>query len=438
MSLWATALVLALLVGLGGLALLVVPSGQGARRPAPTPPQPSPEPAVSLPSPSREERPPAAEPPPDDSPAGEPRKDAAPLGEVIRRFSNPEAPVAVQRSDAWRLAAAGTPEAMAALRVPLAKGPAHLEAAVAEALGRCKHPDARPLMLACLKSPHVEVVRAALRGLAATGDPALVNTFEELLDDPKRPDDVRAQAAAALGSLDCAASFQVLAASYSRFARDDELEAIAEAVLEGLATLPFARAEAFFKGLLDGPEVFEGSRIAALEALSHAGEAALPLLLKHAADDKDPAARAAAAWAIAAQGCTGAAEKLLGLIPNEKDPFVRERLWGAVRMQTGLPPEKLWDLALAERSDMARLTAFECLARLCHEPHDPEWAARFDLAAVPELLATALAGDARERVARQRAAAVLRLARTPEARKALDAIAEHPEPPAALRPTRHK
>ncbi len=409
------------LVAVAGLVALLAGGGQrGPERPraaSPLPQQlPGKAPRKATESPTKQTLP---QPGPGESKAGP----AASLDQTIRRILNPQAPLTARRADAWRLAAAGTPEALAALKRALANGPSYLKAAIGEALGQCKDPEAREMLLSLAKGRDDVAARAALRGLGMTGDKGLVEPLAEILADPGRPEDVRAEAALALGGLDCPASFQALAAGHTRFAAAEPDGFLAKAILQGLARLPFARGEAFFKSLLDAPEANADSRIAAIEALTEADDAAVPLLLKHAGGDNDPDARASAAWALLAHaGTTDMAESLLALLEKEKDPFVRQRLWQTLRSQRKIPSERLWRVGMEERGPAARLVAFECLAAACNAARSAEMAERFDLAVVPELEATALAGGKRERGLRLAAIKVLKLAQTPGAAKALDAI----------------
>jgi len=121
--------------------------------------------------------------------------DTTPLNSVIQRFLDPNTPLKVRRADAWRIAKAGTPEAMAVLKQALNDAPPNLKAAIGEALGYCNHPDAKKMMLSLLESNDEVAARGAIRGLAATDDSEAIEVISQVLLDSARSGSLRIQTA---------------------------------------------------------------------------------------------------------------------------------------------------------------------------------------------------------------------------------------------------
>jgi HEAT repeat protein len=352
--------------------------------------------------------------------------DTTPLNSVIQRFLNSNTPLKARRADAWRIAKAGTPEAMAALNQALNDAPSSLKAAIGEALGYCDHPDAKKMMLSLLESNDEVAARGAIRGLAATDDSEAIEVISQVLLDSARPESLRIQTAVVLGEIDTPTAYKALINSFSRIEEPDA-DGIAGAILEGLGKLPFTKTEAFFSSLLSSQNATSELRVAAIEALANSSEDAASLLFEYTKADLDPEVRAAAAWAISTLSESGnISSELVDLVQTEKDPNVRRRLFEAISNQTDVPVERLLPIAMAEQNPAARLAAFELVADVLNRSPQPMLATQFDRSVVQELLTIALQeGDFQSQL---RSIITLKKAKTPDAVNALETIGKSSDP----------
>ena len=336
---------------------------------------------------------------------------------LIARLLDDTLPLQDRRQAARDLAAIGSDDAIAALKVALYDGPPYLKAAIGEGLGQSPHPEAWPLLLDLANGADEITARGALRGLALRGETQATDVLAQFLADSDKPESIRTEAALALGDVNRPEALEAL----TRAATDSPDESVLGSILEGLGKRPFAETEAFFRGYLETPNLSAENKTAALEALGQAQGEVAPFLLQYAADP-DPQARAAAAWALASiDSETDLGPALTDLLKKETDPEVRLRLYQALDSQTGSDPGTLLALAQKETDPAARLAGLQTLARACGSDAPPEVLAYFNQTAVPELKNAALTGENSQ----DRLTAVMALgqAGTAESRDALQQLA---------------
>ena len=382
---------------------------------------PAQPPAVAEPAPANTSVPAAALAP---TPASVPPRPVLPAGwtqstnaALIARLLDNTLPLQDRRQAARDLAAIGSDNAIAALKVALSDGPPYLKAAIGEGLGQSPHPEAWPLLLDLANGADEIAARGALRGLALRGETQATDVLAQFLADSDKPESIRTEAALALGDVNRPEALEAL----TRAATDSPDESVLGSILEGLGKRPFAETEAFFRGYLETPNLSAENKAAALEALGQAQGEVAPFLLQYAADP-DPQARAAAAWALASiDSETDLGPALTDLLKKETDPEVRLRLYQALDTQTGSDPGTLLALAQKETDPAARLAGLQTLARACGSDAPPEVLTYFNQTAVPELKNAALTGENPQ----DRLTAVMALgqAGTAESRDALQQLA---------------
>jgi HEAT repeat protein len=318
----------------------------------------------------------------------------------------------LRKQAAWQLANVGTGEALAALRQSLSSAPAELRAAVAEALGNCADRQAGRMLKELLKDEDEDVIRAAIRGLAASGNRAAVDVLSQFILSPKETDGIRAEAALALGKIDSTDSLGMLV----RLVGEIDDREIAEALLSGLGRLPLEQTQDFFQRYLASSETEIDLRVAALEALGESASAAAPFLVKYLQAEEDEI-RAAAAWAIANLDTPGdVAGALVTRLRNESEPEVRMRLYQALQNQDVFD-SGVTSIIAAEQDPAARIAGYQLLARQVGRGGDAALGVQFDQVVVPRLAELAINGaDIAERL---NAVVALKLGNTPEALRAL-------------------
>lgn len=345
---------------------------------------------------------------------------------LIPRLLDATQPEKARAAAAEDLARLGTEEAMSALKSVLAAVASSptLKAAVAEALGRCPHRDARALILELAENADETIARGAMRGLAALDDSAALGTLVSFLNNEQKPAGVRGEAALGLGTMENPEAFTALQAAFHATADP----ALTRDILEGAGHRPFTETRDFFTGLLQDQNTPGETRVAALEAIGHSPGDATPFLLSYAMNP-DPQARAAAAWALAfADHENTLARPLVGLLKSETEPAVRTRLYEALAKEPQFEASTVQQMVEAETDATARLAGFNALARTTAAPEGAQYS---DERAVPELPQTALHG----RTLPHRLAAVtaLQRARTPAARAALAVLTQSSADPRVLK-----
>jgi HEAT repeat protein len=309
-----------------------------------------------------------------------------------------------------------TGEALAALRQSLSNAPPELRATVAEALGNCADSQAGAILKELLNDENEDVIRGAIRGLAASGNRAAVDILSQLILSPKQSDGIRSEAALALGKIQGGDSLRTLVRLVSEV-NDRE---IAEALLSGLGRLPIEQTQDFFQRYLASSETEVELRVAALEALGDSKSAAAPFLVKYL-QSEEAEIRAAAAWAIANLDAPGdVAGALVARLPNESEPEVRVRLYQALQNQEIFDIGGVTSIIATEQDLAARLAGYQLLAREVARAHDSALALQFDKLAVPRLAELAIKGANMNQ--RLNAVVALKQANTPAAIRALASI----------------
>ena len=338
-----------------------------------------------------------------------------PTGKLALQLLNESTPLKLRRAAASGLARVGSAEAFQALNVGLLSTNSLVKASIAESLGECPHPEAPALLSRLLDDDNEAVARGAVRGLGSRGDTAAAETLTQVLFDPDRPEELRAEAALTLGDI---AQPEALAA-LTRAINEIQDEAIVEQIWEGLGSRPFSETEVLFRSYLDSPNLSSEDKVMALEALGNTEGNVAPLFLDFA-DDADPDVRAAAAWGLVGvesePGLNGRVVEWLG---NESSAEVREHLYQALSSQEDLDPAAALALVQKENDPSARLAALGLAAAAC-DSESPELLAYFNQTAVPELRAIAASGsDLGDRL---NSVMALGRAGTPEAFLALEEV----------------
>jgi len=344
--------------------------------------------------------------------------------QLIAQLLDPKESLTARRAAARALARSGSEEAVEALECVLRDGPAQLRAAVAEALGECPSPDARPLLLTLAHDADETTARGAMRGLAALGDAAATGVLASSLFDEKKSTALRTEAALALGGVQESAALDAL----TRAVREIRDETLLNHVLDGLGHRPFAETEATFREFLKRDDLTTASRVAAIEALGHVPDSATTFLLGYATDPSQEL-RAAAGWALTTADNPGdIGPQLLGWLQQESDPAVRLRLYQALSHQDVVALATVLPSIQRETDADARVAGLGLLADALRTDGHPDASRYFDSTAVAELKNTALTSNRLD----QSLAAIMALDRagTPAALTALGDIAQHPADPA--------
>ncbi len=345
------------------------------------------------------------------------RKSSHSLAEWIDLLKDETQTVQVRRQAAQALAKDGSEAALSALKEALNHAPSTVRAAIAQALGDSPSPEAGPLLLALLNDADETTARGAVRGLANRNTPEGAKALADVLSSEQKPLSVRGEAALSLGTMNQPGALQTLMQAASEIRNPS----LAGDVLRGLGSRPFAETEAFFSNYLQSPDVGRDLRVAALEAMGRAQGDPNPLLVRFA-NDADPQARAAAAWAMSATETQGGfGPELAAMLPQENNAEVRTRLYQALANQDNCNPETILGLVQKETQPQARLAGLDLLARGLSEQPTPETLAFFNQTGVPELKDSALnASDSHDRLA---CVIALQRAHTPESAEALEQIA---------------
>jgi HEAT repeat protein len=334
---------------------------------------------------------------------------------LIATLLDSSQPLKLRRQAAWQLAKVGTSEALAALRQSLSNAPPQLRATIAEALGNCPDRQASAILKELLKDENEDVIRGAIRGLAANGNHAVVDIMSQLILSPKQTDGIRGEAALALGEIQGGDSLGTLVRLVSKV---NERE-LTEALLSGLGRLPIEQTQEFFQRYLESSETEIDLRVAALEALGESAGAAAPFLIKYL-QSEEAEIRAAAAWAIANLEAPGdVAGMLVSRLRSESEPEVRIRLYQALQNQERFDVG-VTSVIATEQDLAARLAGYQLLAREVARGRDSALAVQFDQLVVPRLAELAISGASMNE--RLNAVVALKQANTPAAIRALAGI----------------
>ena len=334
---------------------------------------------------------------------------------LIATLLDPSQPLKLRRQAAWQLATIATADALAALRQSLLNAPPQLKAAVAEALGNCPDTRAASILKELLRDESEDVIRGAIRGLAAKGDRDAVDALSTLVQNPKLSNAIRAEAATGLGEIQGGDSLGTLV----RLVSEVNEREITEALLSGLGRLPIEQTQDFFQRYLESSETEIDLRVAALEALGESAGAAAPFLVKYLQSEQAEI-RAAAAWAIANLETPGdVAGTLIARLRSESESEVRVRLYQALQNQERFDVG-VTSVIAAEQDPAARLAGYQVLAREVAGGRDSALAVQFDQIVVPRLAELAISGASMNE--RLNAVVALKQANTPETIRALAGI----------------
>jgi len=334
----------------------------------------------------RKSRPPS-EPLSPKEPAIQPQVPADPAATaLIAQLLDNSLPLKNRRQAARDLAKLNSDAAMAGLKQGLSSGPPYLKAAMGEALGESKHPEARSTLLGMIAGDDETAARGAVRGLAERGDAEAAEDLSNVLFDKGRPESVRTEAALALGDVQQPAAVPALIRAITTSGD----EAITEHALDGLGKHPFTETGDFFRQYLEAPDTPADAKVSALEALGNAPDEVAPFLLKYASDS-DPDIRAAAAWALnSSENTTPIGPQLVDWLKQESSAEVRARLYQALGAQDGYDVGTVLSAAQQEKDPTARLAGLGLLAQACRSGDSAAVATFFNDTALPELKNTAL------------------------------------------------
>jgi len=330
-------------------------------------------------------------------------------------------PIDERAAAARALAALATDDAVTTLATALDGSAWTLRARIAESLGLADHPHAHGLASALIDDADEEVACAAVRTLAWRPGNEAVLVLTRLLGDGRRSLRVRCAAARALARVGGRATCEALAGAIHT-TRHDELR---DAALAALSTRPLRDTRDLFTWLL--ARTHGARRIQVLEALGDASGDVAGVATPYLADDA-PEVREAAALAIAEAACAGeAGNVLVAALAREPETAVRFALYHALANQVTFDVDPIVRRTVAEQS--ADLWLAGCAALAVEVARRPAAAARFDGDVVPVLLMGALGEAQPDRALR--AVAVLEVAMTAGARRALGAIAAAAREPIA-------
>lgn len=347
--------------------------------------------------------------------------------EAITRFLDERTDLGERRVYAYRLAAMGSPDAIAALRRVLSTAPPEDRAFIVQLIGSTGNRAVKPELRRLLDDADMDVARAAVRGLAAIGGADVAAELGRLVGADDTAEAMRVEAALGLGEMGTAAARRALLDALGK----DPRGPVAAQLVESLGRFPFTRVAGAFADLLTRPTTPADLRVAAVEALSRSTRDAVPFLLDLAADDADENVRAAAAWASGLQGSTRIGPRLAALAERESAPDVRRRLYEALLPQREIPVERLMPAIHGEADQSAKVAGFNAVgAAVGRDPSAP-LAATFDAEVVPAL--HDIADSESSLNLRMRAVFALRRAGTPAAQDALAGLATNAALPAAVR-----
>lgn len=348
------------------------------------------------------------------------------IEEAIARFLDDSVDLSQRRHLAYRLAAMGSPECIAALRTVLATAAPEHRAFMAQLIGSTGSAAARESLWPLLADPDERVVIGAMRGLSAIRGEDVAARVAGILDDPRYSERVRIEAALGLGSIRTPAARDALVRAFGQAASDG----LRAQILASLGQFDFSTVGRTFESYVASPETPPDMRVAAVEALANSSPRAVPFLLRLAQSDADADVRASAAWAISAQDAVShLGPTLTSLAAREPEPDVRRRLYEALLPQSGIPTGRLLPLVMAEQDIAARVAGFNAIGRSAGQRPESAIAGRFDTQIVPELVHIATTPNSLN--IQMRAVFALRRARTPAALAALGMIAESAGPQVA-------
>ena len=343
----------------------------------------------------------------------------AQVQQLAAQLSNAALPLKERKRAARELAQACSDDSVLALKQALANAPASLQAAIAEALGICAHPEAKALLASLLQSQNQQVALGAVRGLGNSQSSEAAWTLVGLLNDASRSVAFRAQVADALGETQRPEALEALRRVAHQSGSD---QAFSESVLGGIAKFPFDQTRSFFETYLQSPQVDVEHRVAALQALEQTSGEVGDLLIKYARDP-DAEIRLAAARALVSGEERGSLGKpIVELLNESADQAVRANLYRALAFQSDWDLQSLWPGIQRETDAASRLAGLGLAADMTRRSQSPEMTAFFNEHVLPELKNAALGGADFE--TQMQAIIALRAAGTPEALAAVDQVAK--------------
>ena len=340
------------------------------------------------------------------------------LEEVIARFLDERTDLVERGRCAYRLAHAGSPEAIAALLKVFRTAPPEQKMFLAQLISSTGNRSVKDWFLPLLNDPDDQVVRGAIRGLSAMGTDEVTPQLAGILADPNRSESVRIEAASGLGNIGTDAARDVLATAFTSVKEDE----VATQILNSLGRFPFSQVASLFSEYLSAPDTPAAMRVTAVEALAYSTKDAAPFLLGIAGNDADADVRASSAWAISLHSLAqNLAPSLTGMAQNETDPDVRRRLYEALLPQANIPAAQLLPTVLAEENIAARVAGFNAIGRAIAQTPAGDITGTFDKQIVPELVVIATSPNSLN--IQLRAVFALRQAPTAAAQDALAVIA---------------
>ena len=349
------------------------------------------------------------------------------LEEVIARFLDDRTDRTERGRCAYRLALVGSPAAMAALLKVFRAAPPEQQLELAQIISSTGNRSLQDWLVSLLNDSDEQVVRGAIRGLSALSAAEVTAQLAAILTDPNRPESVRIEAAAGLGTIGSSAARDALAQEFTRVAEDE----VATQILNSLGRFPFTQVADLFGEYLAAPDTPAEMRVTAVEALAYSTPEAVPFLLGMATHDADADVRASSAWAVSLQSAIpNLAPTLTEMAQHEADPDVRRRLYEALLPQANIPAAQLLPTVMAEDDIAARVAGFNAISRAVSQTPAGAVASTFDNQIVPELVAIATASNSLN--IQLRAVFALRQAPTAAAQDALAVIANTAPPQVAI------
>jgi HEAT repeat protein len=349
--------------------------------------------------------------------------------DALRLALDPDAE-RVDRVRAFRaLGRLGDAEALDVLeRVLRGEGPDEIIRQAALALGHAPGSAADRLLADLLDLEGGPARLGAIEALGLRAGARDVDTLKSLLLDSNEDPAAREAAAAALAGIRA----EGVVAALGQVLAEGGDDALGESALSSLAARPWQEAESLLRALLADPQLDPERELEVLEALSDSTPEAAELLFEYARDSPSPESRRVAVESLAMlEDAEGLADHFHRLSLGEQDPGVRSELYEAMALhadwEAGPADGRLVERVLSETAPGTQLQGCRMLASRLRVAFDPQLAETFDRRLVPWLR-----GQARDagngRYERLTAVDSLKLAGTPAAREALEAIASTRDP----------
>ena len=330
--------------------------------------------------------------------SGAPELDPQHLGAMIDRATDPEQPARERLSAIRWLARFGNDEALDVLERMLRDEEPPIRAAIARALGDCRHPDALRVLTELLDDEDPVVAANAAHALGAQPSPEAAESLRTLLAAAEPDSALYAAAESALG-------------------RHPLGEDVSSAQMERL------------RAAMGDSDLPVRRKVEMIEMLEDGSPEATQLLLDFAQNGSDPRIRSAAVGALTSrEGAESALAALGRHLGEEPSPDVRADVYSTLtdNLRELKERDALVGYALSETAPRPRLESYRMVAVMLHQRYEPALAETFDGNMVAWLATSA--ERAPDRYTSQLSIYSLNLAGTPASRDALEDLRRSGDP----------